>query len=324
MNFTPGTVLTGKWTGETFKVRERLGEGANGAVYLVYTARGLAALKVCPGASEVALEWGTLAELEKLSGFPKAMLIDDCEWRGVRHFFYVMEWIPGEPFDAAIWKGRVDTVSAATQWLARLDELHRNGKAFCDLKPQNVLVTDGGTPAVRFVDVGGVTPFGRSVRQFTPTVDRAFWGLGSRTADASYDLVAVALSLLQLEQTVPTEVTRWTPDERKRWLGKALKRYNGAQRAKVLDAVFAGRVATASQFAQSWKAASLRDRDRPQRTAPKATPPASMRSQPSAMARHRRQRKPARDWSEWLMWYSLSLAVIVTGFAWVTAVGWFK
>ncbi len=61
--FAPGTVLSGKWTGETFKVQRRLGEGANGTVYLVYTVRGMAALKLCPGASEVALEWGTLAEL---------------------------------------------------------------------------------------------------------------------------------------------------------------------------------------------------------------------------------------------------------------------
>ncbi len=185
-------------------------------------------------------------------------------------------------------------------------------------------------PSVRFVDVGGITPFGRSVRQFTPTVDRAFWGLGSRTADPLYDLMAVALSLLQLEQPLPADLHRLTPDERKRWLAKALKRYPGIHRAKVLSDVLSGKTDTAGAFGRRWQEAWQRDRVRkrcPRTTV--ATPPASPKAgaaagtqQSGAASVRQHPRKPKRDWSEWLMWYSLSLAVIVTGVACVTAIGW--
>lgn len=316
-------LLQGKWTGESFKVKEALGEGANGAVFLVYTARGLAALKVCQGAPEVALEWSTLEQLAHLPGFPQPMLIDDCEWNGRRHFFYVMEWIPGVPFDVAYHQLGSRSVSCTVQWLTRLDELHRFGKAFCDLKPQNVLVTTAATPSVRFVDVGGVTPFGRSVRQFTPNVDRAFWGIGGRTADRQYDLVAVALSLIQLELPAPADFHRYAPDERKRWLDKALKKYPGSKRATVLGDVLAGRIADARGFADRWSEASHHERHNRAQTAPTGalSSKRSLKAASSLGAQHR-HKSAHRDWSEWLMWCSLSLAVVVTGAAWATAVGW--
>src|SRR5699024_7897336 len=45
-------------------------------------------------------------------------------------------------------------------------------------------------------DVGGMTKIGRSVKEYTNFYDRAYWRLGKRLAEPSYDLFAVAMVLL--------------------------------------------------------------------------------------------------------------------------------
>ncbi|MCL6548278.1 MAG: phosphotransferase, partial [Alicyclobacillus sp.] len=186
-----GSVVCGKWTGIRIQVERALGAGANGAVYLVRTPKGRAAMKVCPNSADLALEWGLISRLgPRISVFPKPMLADD-EAHPPHRSFYVMEWIEGSPLQDLLraagppeWARLMEAVACG------LADVHRLGYAFCDVKPENILVTPDtatGSSAIRFVDVGGVTEFGRSVRQFTPYYDRAFWGLGTRRADPAYD-----------------------------------------------------------------------------------------------------------------------------------------
>ncbi|MCL6637972.1 MAG: protein kinase family protein, partial [Alicyclobacillus sp.] len=95
-----GTWIQGKWTGRAVQIERKLGEGANGAVYLVQVPSGRAALKVCAQAADAAWEWGLLERLHPhLRLFPKPLWADDWEPDG---FFYVMEWIAGDGMQAAV------------------------------------------------------------------------------------------------------------------------------------------------------------------------------------------------------------------------------
>ncbi|GGJ09023.1 hypothetical protein GCM10010885_17640 [Alicyclobacillus cellulosilyticus] len=321
--FQPGVWVTGRWTGERFWVERLLGAGANGEVYLVRTRRGRAAMKVSSLAGDIALEWSVMEALRGGSYFPEPMLIDDVE--GAALYFYVMEWIPGRPLPARLTPadaGRM--VKLVAHVAAGLGLLHQRGYAFCDLKPENVLWCDGFTPPLRFVDVGGVTPFGRSVRQFTPAVDRAFWDLGTRESDPAYDLCALALWC----------VTAWVPPNlaalasqppavRRAWLDRALRNFPMPERAAVLRDVFAGRLQTSAAFLQAWQHPPLR----PSRMLGHAGHPrhagvsggtsasAGLRLPPAGKRRH--------DWTDRVMWGAVASLAGVAAWAWGTWLHWF-
>lgn len=317
-----GTRIAGKWTGAIFQIEQPLGIGANGEVYLVRSSNGRAAMKVCERSADIALEWALLEKLSPSSPvFPKPMLIDD---EAPRTFFYVMEWIPGEPLHRVL--PRLDIKSFGTaveQVLRALVDLHATGHAFCDIKPENILVSTSPSVRVRFVDVGGVTPFSRSVRQFTPYYDRAFWGLGTRRADAAYDLIACALViLLCMCGQPPASIVNRSPSERKVWLGKTLKKFPYAAFTPLLQDVLNGKVSNFQQFCEDWK----RQLKPVVQHRPK-TPAVSRQMQASAPRSSRsvalRQARTRRDWTEWVMWFSLGTAATVTLTAWVSFLGWF-
>src|SRR5699024_2740420 len=81
------------------------------------------------------------------------------------------------------------------QMLKQLEELHKIGYVFGDLKSENIIVTDKPVK-IRLIDVGGMTKIGRSVKEYTNFFDRAYWRLGKRLAEPSYDLFAVTMVLL--------------------------------------------------------------------------------------------------------------------------------
>jgi len=71
--------------------------------------------------------------------------------------YFTMDYIEGRPIDEAIRPGDVPRALAASlQALAGLAALHAGGRAHCDIKPDNVLVSEGedGTMLVRLVDLG--------------------------------------------------------------------------------------------------------------------------------------------------------------------------
>ncbi|RIV18389.1 hypothetical protein D2Q93_14025 [Alicyclobacillaceae bacterium I2511] len=305
-----GQQVCGKWQGQCWSVRRTLGEGTTGRVYLASSAGNSVAIKVCPRSADAALEWSILTGVHPQGGpllFPTPLWIDDGP--PVAPFFYAMEVVTGQPL-ADTWQTAAGSLrqGIVQQIGAGLHHLHQQGYIFGDFKPENILVDLGPPLQVRFVDVGGVTSCGRSVRQFTPQFDRAFWGLGSRRAEPTYDIAAFAITLLILETgSPPSEIYAQRPEQRRLWLTRQ-KACLSQSLAQTVGQGLAGSVSNAEKFtALCTRAMTGLSGVQGMSRSPQATalPP---------------QRRPfmAKDWTEWLMWLSLVAVVSVTVVAWVT------
>ncbi|WP_326929532.1 protein kinase domain-containing protein [Bacillus cihuensis] len=198
-NLLPGSLITGKWNKNPYRIQQELGYGANGIVYLAESNNGQVALKLSDDYSSISSEMNILKSFSKVQGHslgPSFFEADDWLKNGRPIPFYVMEYIKGEGYSAFIeQKGDSWVGVLMLQLLSSLDELHKQGWAFGDLKPDNLIVT---IPAykIRCIDVGGTTLFGRSIKEFTEFFDRGYWGMGSRKADPQYDLFAVAMIII--------------------------------------------------------------------------------------------------------------------------------
>lgn len=204
-DFSPGTVVTGKWKQGKYVILRTLGKGANGIVYLVQRepGGGRYALKMGFNGVDLQSEINVLTSLESRysqAGHKSASYlkeVDDYRINGIDIPFYVMKYVRGEPIHHFIQKHGSDWITiTGLRLLKKLAELHRLGYIFCDLKPQNVLVTRYGE--VELIDYGGVSPVGRSAKQFTEWYDRGYWNAGSRVADPEYDVFSFALLLIHL------------------------------------------------------------------------------------------------------------------------------
>lgn len=338
----PGTRFTGKWSGLVVEVMKPLGSGANGEVYLVKTPLGKAALKLCSTSGDAAMEWSLLTTLHPQghsgpSLFPKPMVLDDGPPEAP--FFYVMEWIAGraltELYRSQDWP-RVH--QAASKTLAALHQLHQTNHAFCDLKPDNILVSDtAGGLSIRFVDVGGVTPFGRSVRQFTPQSDRAYFSLGSRKAEPSYDLAAFVLGLLMTwYQADMTSLAAKEPAARRAWALQAIRDFPVPGASRLFTKLLSGEISDASIALAEWTkvpssapVAPFRGKNKRQSTVSHSG--AGGTSNTGLRSRHRKSKgaragrnrvssspRKRHDWTEWVMWLSICSAATVTLVAWAT------
>lgn len=176
-----------------------LGKGANGKVYLVHRAgvRGRYALKVGYDALDLQSEINVLNALKEQMPDPYLVEADDHHDGSNEVSFYVMRYIEGSPLHRFIRKRGTEWVGLiGLKLLEKLSVLHASGYAFGDLKPDNVMVSAYGR--VELIDYGGVSSFGRSVKQFTEWYDRGYWNAGSRTGDASYDLFSFAVMCIGL------------------------------------------------------------------------------------------------------------------------------
>ncbi|UHA75315.1 protein kinase domain-containing protein [Paenibacillus sp. 481] len=221
-SLSPGVVVTGVWNRQAYRIERPLGRGANGVVYLVtrlssgsgYSKEQLA-LKFGSDAIDFQSEINALTSLEQerekreeqrhldaggaggagvAENSTRSFLIDvdDMDTDVGRLPFYIMRYVPGITLKSYVRKRGVDWFGfIGGKLLVQLKELHHNGWVFGDIKAENVLVSEHGE--VELVDYGGVTPIGRSVKQFTVWYDRAFWHAGSRIAEPSYDLFSFAV-----------------------------------------------------------------------------------------------------------------------------------
>jgi len=195
-NIASGTTICGKWNKRSYKIIRKLGEGANGVVYLAEYDKQLVACKLSENYGSIASEMNILKSFSKVQGSSLGpYLIDADDWKmGLDTVaFYVMEYIKGKDLLTFIKEYGEDWIEVLMlQLLTNLAELHQKGWVFCDLKPENLIVT---VPSfkIRCVDVGGITLIGRSVKEYTEFFDRGYWELGSRRAEPSYDLFAVAM-----------------------------------------------------------------------------------------------------------------------------------
>jgi serine/threonine protein kinase len=207
-----GTVISGKWHLNKYKIVKELGFGANGVVYLAEHNNTQVALKMSDNGMSITSEVNVLKSLAKVQGpptlGPSLLDVDDWQSNRGRISFYVMEYIQGPDFLSFLQqKGKSWTSVLFLQLLNDLDKLHENGWVFGDLKPENLIVT-GPPPKIRCIDVGGTTIQGRAIKEFTEFYDRGYWGLGSRKADPLYDLFAVAM--IMINTAYPKRLTKTT------------------------------------------------------------------------------------------------------------------
>ncbi|MFU0791276.1 protein kinase domain-containing protein [Virgibacillus proomii] len=198
----PGIKIRGKWHGKTYLIKSKLGSGAIGAVYLCESNGKHAALKISDNRSSMTVEVNVLQSLGKVQGNrlgPSLLDVDD--WTsptGAKYSFYVMEYLQGESLISYIQsRGEAWVGIFMIQLLDVLEDLHKSGWVFGDLKTDNLLVVSS-PPKIRWVDVGGMTQMGRAIKEYTEFFDRGYWGLGSRKAEPSYDLFAFAMIFIHV------------------------------------------------------------------------------------------------------------------------------
>ena len=208
---SPGTIITGKWHAREYRIIKELGFGANGVVYLAKHKDTQVALKMSDNGMSITSEVNVLKSFAKVQGHslgPCLLDVDDWQWNNSKISFYVMEYIQGPDFLSFLQtKGPSWTSVLFLQLLNDLEQLHQNGWVFGDLKPENLIVT-GPPPKIRCIDVGGTTIKGRAIKEFTEFYDRGYWGLGSRKAEPSYDLFAVAM--IMINTAYPNRFTKST------------------------------------------------------------------------------------------------------------------
>lgn len=198
----PGTIVEGKWQHNRYTIIRELGAGANGIVYLAQLQTRKVALKMSDNGMSITSEVNVLKSFAKVQGSslgPSLIDVDDWVSPKGKISFYVMEYIKGSDLlTFTKQKGKGWTEVLILQLLSDLHNLHEKGWVFGDLKPENLIVM-GPPPRIRCIDVGGTTLQGRAIKEFTEFYDRGYWGLGSRKAEPTYDLFAVAMILINAE-----------------------------------------------------------------------------------------------------------------------------
>lgn len=198
-NISIGMVITGKWHHNCYTIIKELGRGANGIVYLADWNGKRVAIKISDDHVTITSEVNVLKSFSKAQGVslgPSLFDVDDWVRNNKKVPFYVMEYIEGKNFLTFIRQnGTVWLPVLISQLLSDLNDLHRQGWVFGDLKPDNLLVTSSPVK-MRCIDVGGTTGEGRAIKEFTEFFDRGYWGLGSRRAEPTYDLFAVAMIMI--------------------------------------------------------------------------------------------------------------------------------
>jgi len=203
INLTPGSKIVGKWNRIPYQIKYMLGSGANGTVYLASAQNGNVAIKISKESTNITNEVNVLKKLSQVQGSilgPSFIDVDDFTHPYTREplYFYVMDYIEGKNVFTFLQKNELEwSCVLIAQLLSKLEILHEQGYIFGDLKTDNLIVTTG-PHSIQWIDVGGVTPIGRAVKEFTEFFDRGYWELGTRKAEPTYDLFACAMIFIHL------------------------------------------------------------------------------------------------------------------------------
>lgn len=193
----PGTVIQGKWHQKNYTVIREIGKGTIGNVYLCKVKGKHVALKLSHMPMSISREVAVLRRLNKVRDQhlgPFLFDVDDWEKpNGDLYVFYVMEYLQGMPLATYIKRKGADPVGdILIKLLKQLELLHLQGFVFGDLKQEHIRIVSPHEK-IRFLDVGGMTKMGQSVKEYSNFYDRAYWQLGTRKAEPSYDLFAVVM-----------------------------------------------------------------------------------------------------------------------------------
>ncbi|WP_343781468.1 serine/threonine protein kinase [Alkalibacillus silvisoli] len=203
VNLYKGDKIKGVWNHRQYRIERLLGEGARGSTYLASMNQDFVALKISKDPAVITAESNVLRKFKKAQGVklgPSLLDVDDSYIiNGVKYSFYVMEYVQGKTLSESLMNMGLDQLGRAmSELLKALNHLHLLGFVFGDLKPENIII-EKQTNQVRLVDVGGVTKVGRAIREYTSYYDRGYWRLGSRKADANYDLFSLAVCMIQAD-----------------------------------------------------------------------------------------------------------------------------
>ncbi len=159
-------LLTGRWRGfrlGSYVVREQIGQGGMGAVYLAEheTLQRTVALKVLSPAlntqnSKLSVE-RFLREARSAAALdhPNIVRIHDVGQQGGMHYL-VMEYVEGQTLDELQRKGGAISPSRAVDFIAQtaagLQHAYEKGFIHRDIKPANLMLTKDGT--VKILDMG--------------------------------------------------------------------------------------------------------------------------------------------------------------------------
>ncbi|MEZ5398642.1 MAG: protein kinase [Bryobacteraceae bacterium] len=207
-------VHAGDWTGRAighYHVMRRLGEGGMGVVWEAADARlgrsvALKAIRSQHAASPAFLErfWREARAAASLNHPNVCQVYEVGEAEGIP--FLVMELLQGQPLDSRLKQGPLavaEAVRAASQMLAALGALHRQGLVHRDLKPSNLFLTPNGVKLLDFGLVrtedqgGGVTLTQTGMMMGTPAYMSPEQASG-RDADAISDLFSAGAVLYEM------------------------------------------------------------------------------------------------------------------------------
>ncbi|MGZ4160194.1 MAG: serine/threonine protein kinase [Neobacillus sp.] len=312
---SPGTVISGKWHSNHYTIVRELGYGANGVVYLAKHKNIQVALKMSDNGMSITSEVNVLKSFAKVQGSalgPSLLDVDDWKSNRGQISFYVMEYIQGPDLLSFIQqKGKSWTSVLFLQLLNDLEKLHEAGWVFGDLKPENLIVT-GPPPKIRCIDVGGTTIQGRAIKEFTEFYDRGYWGLGSRKAEPSYDLFAVAM--IMINTAYPKRFNKTTGGLSQ--LREAIKQQPElVALEKVILRALQGQYTSAKQMRADLldlmvdKKAQEPSPPLRTKTDPRKTPPANKAGESKAITRQHYRRKKKK--SQWLETVVITSAIIL-------------
>lgn len=195
-----GTKIYGKWHHNRYQIISYIGHGTQGDVYLAQSDSGHVAIKFPRENPALSMEMNVLKHLKKVQGMrrgPSLFEVDDWVADGKVQPFYVMDYIHGDSFRSFVkTKGFQWACVLMAQMLGELHLLHEAGWVFGDLKPDNLMIEQPHA-YLRWLDPGGITKINRAVREYSALYDRGYWKLGTRKADRSYDIFAVAIILIE-------------------------------------------------------------------------------------------------------------------------------
>lgn len=197
-----GATIYGKWNKRRYRIVRRIGSGAIGTVFLCRENGKDVAVKMSRHALSLTTEVNVLKSLQQVQDTSLGpFLFDADDWvapDGTTYSFYAMEYIDGVSIERFVRVNGANWIGVfLMQMLEQLEQFHDAGWVFGDLKNENIII-GGKQPTARFIDVGGTTKIGRSIKEYSDFYDRAYWGLGSREAEPSYDLFALAMIMLAI------------------------------------------------------------------------------------------------------------------------------